>query len=248
MENPPTAEPESSPPASEPELSEQTEASQPTARQEPSPERRVFWQGKFLPAFWTIACIVSLTLNIVLIVVLLLAGRQLFAIKGAASKQLVGPLHENFVKMDQAHIQTTIHVQDTIQVKDTIPVVFDLPVNTTTTVKLTEDTRLSRAAVFLNGAAVPLDIILRKGAILPIKLDMTIPVSQTVPVVLNVPVSLQVPVDIALDQTELHEPFVGLQDVVAPFDKLLAAPPNSWDETPLCRPGLFWLCNWLKGQ
>jgi hypothetical protein len=126
--------------------------------------------------------------------------------------------------------------------------VFDLPLNTVTTVKLTEDTRLSKAAVFLNGATVPLDIILRKGTTLPIKLDMTIPVSQTVPVVLNVPVDLQVPVDIPLDQTELHEPFIGLQNVVAPFDKLLAAPPNSWDETPLCRPGLSFICNWLKGK
>ena len=150
--------------------------------------------------------------------------------------------------MDQAHIKTTINVKDTIQVNDTIPVVFDLPLNTVTTVKLTEDTRLSKATVFLNGSTVPLDIILRKGTSLPIKLDMTVPVSQTIPVVLTVPVDLQVPVDIPLDQTELHEPFIGLQNVVAPFDKLLAAPPNSWDETPFCRPGLYWLCNWLKGK
>jgi hypothetical protein len=236
MENPPATEPDASPPP--PELSSQT----------PSPERPVLWQGKILPAFWTIASIISLSINIILIVIVILLARQLFVIKGLASVQLVGGLHENFVKMDQAHIKTTINVKDTIQVIDTIPVVFDLPLNTVTTVKLTEDTRLSKAAVFLNGSAVPLDIILRKGTNLPIKLDMTIPVSQTIPVVLNVPVNLQVLVDIPLNQTELHEPFIGLQNVVAPFDKLLAAPPNSWEETPLCRPGLFWLCNWLRGK
>ena len=198
--------------------------------------------------FWTVASVISLTFNIILVVIVLLLARQLFVIKGVVSKQVVGGLYQNFIKMDQAHIKTTINVKDTIQVNDTIPVVFDLPLNTVTTVKLTEDTRLSKATVFLNGSTVPLDIILRKGTTLPIKLDMTIPVSQTIPVVLTVPVDLQVPVDIPLDQTELHEPFIGLQNVVAPFDKLLAAPPNSWDETPLCRPGLFWLCNWLKGK
>jgi hypothetical protein len=251
MENPPPAEPDASPPA--PELSslppsDQPPANPPEADPASSHKRPVLWQGKLMPAFWTIACIISLSINIVLIVVLVLSARQLFAIKGVASTQLVSGLHENFIKMDQAHIKTTINVQDTIQVEDTIPVVFNLPLNTVTTVKLTEDTRLSKAAVFLNGSAVPLDIVLRKGTLLPIKLEMTIPVSQTVPVVLNVPINLQVPVDIALNQTELHEPFVGLQNVVAPFDKLLAAPPNSWDQMPLCRPGLFWLCNWLKGQ
>jgi len=244
MENPPPAEPDASPPPPEP----ASQAPAPAPTPAPAPARPALWQGKILPVFWTVASVISLSINIILIVVLLLLARQLFLIKGVVSAQLVGGLHQNFVKMDQAHIKTTINVKDTIQVNDTIPVVFDLPLNTVTTVKLTEDTRLSKAAVFLNGSTVPLDIILRKGTTLPIKLEMTIPVSQTIPVVLTVPIDLQVPVDIPLDQTELHEPFIGLQNVVAPFDKLLAAPPNSWDETPVCRPGLVWLCNWLKGK
>jgi len=253
MENPPPAEPDASSPPPElpsqaPALAPASQAQEPAPASEPALERPAWWRGKILPVFWTVASVISLSLNIILVVVLLLLARQLFAIKGVVSAQLVSGLHQNFIKMDQAHIKTTINVKDTIQVNDTIPVVFDLPLNAVTTVKLTEDTRLSKAAVFLNGSTVPLDIILRKGTSLPIKLDMTIPVSQTIPVVLNVPIDLQVPVDIPLNQTELHEPFIGLQNVVAPFDKLLAAPPNSWDETPLCRPGLFWLCNWLKGK
>jgi hypothetical protein len=39
----------------------------------------------------------------------------------------------------------------------------------------------------------------------------------TVPVKTTVPVTLNVPVDIPLEQTQLHEPFVGLQGVVAPY-------------------------------
>jgi hypothetical protein len=55
-------------------------------------------------------------------------------------------------------------------------------------------------------------IILPAGAELPIFIDnLVVPVDQEVPAILDVPV------DIPLDQTELHEPFVGLQKVVEPW-------------------------------
>lgn len=223
---------------------EPAETARPAA---PRPAGKYFWQGKILPAFWTIASVISLTVNILLIVVLLLVGRQLFAIKQVSS-DLIGGLHQNFIKMDAAHIVTNITVQDTIRVQDRIPVVFDLPLNQITTVRLVEDTPVNRAIVILNGQRVPTNIILRKGTDLKIKLDLTVPVSQTVPVVLNVPVNLNVPVDIPLEQTELHEPFVGLQDVVKPYDILLSNLPHSWEETPVCTPWLGWLCDWLAGE
>jgi hypothetical protein len=215
------------------------------------------WQNRLGPAFWTVSGLISLTVNVILIVILILVGRQLFGLKGLVQNQLVGGLHQNFEAMDQAHIRTTINVQDTIQVddqihvNDTLPVVFDLPLVQNTTVKLTEDTPVNDATIFLNGQAVPLNLVLRKGTPLTIHLDLTVPVSQTVPVVLDVPVhlsvpvNLQVPVDIPLNQTELHTPFIGLQNVVAPYDRLLAGLPNSWQETPACGFGLGWLCAWL---
>jgi hypothetical protein len=56
-----------------------------------------------------------------------------------------------------------------------------------------------------------------------------------VPVDAEVPVVLQVPVNIPLSQTELHEPFVGLQEVVAPYQELLGGLPDAWLNTPFCQ-------------
>jgi len=54
-------------------------------------------------------------------------------------------------------------------------------------------------------------------------------------------VNLTVPVDIPLANTQLHEPFAGLQDVVAPYKKLLDGLPDSWGDV-LCLPFKGWLC------
>jgi hypothetical protein len=207
--------------------------------------RPFLWRGRLGPAFWTVASTLSLVVNIILIVVLILLGRQLFFLKKAiVSDQLINGLYDNFVLMDKAHIKTTITVSDTIQVIDTIPVVFDLPLSQKTVVVLTEDTPVENATIFLNGQPVPLDLILREGTRLGIKLDMTVPVNQTIPVVLNVPVNLQVPVDIPLDQTELHQPFVGLQRVVSPFRQLLGEVPDSWGT--VCKGPMKLVCSMLR--
>lgn len=225
-------------------------ASATPARRIPLPPNveRYVWQGKIGPAFWTVASVFSLAVNIFLIAILILVGRELFNLKSLVSTQLIGGLYKNFVRMDDAHIVTTIQVEDTIQVKDQIPVVFNLPLQQDTQVVLTRNAPVKNATIFLNGAAVPLDIILKEGTALDIRLDMTIPVSQSVPVVLNVPVNLSVPVDIPLNQTELHEPFLGLRDVVAPYNDLLKPPPDSWQETSFCSAGTGWLCRWIFGE
>jgi hypothetical protein len=208
---------------------------------------RVFWQGKFAPAFWTVASVLSLTVNLILILILLVLGRQLFALKALIQDGLIGGLYNNFVLMDQANIQTTIEVNDTIQVVDNIQVVFDLPLKQDTVVILVEDTSIPNAQVLLNGFYIPTTVILPQGTPLNISLDLVVPVNTTVPVVLNVPVALKVPVDIPLDQTELHTPFVGLKDVVSPYQELLSSLPDGWDETPLCGPLTGWLCRWVFG-
>ena len=209
--------------------------------------KRIVWRGKIGEAFWNVASLISLTLNLVLIVALIVLGRELFTLKKLVEAQLLGGLYSNFVKMDEAHIATTIQVSDTIRVKDTIPVVFDLPLQQETQVMLTQNTPVRNATIFLNNQPVPLDLILKKGTLLTIALNLTVPVNQKVPVELNVPVNLNVPVDIALSQTELHEPFVGLQNVVYPYKGLLEGLPDSWDETPLCDPLWGWPCKLLLG-
>lgn len=190
-------------------------------------KRRWLWQGQIGPAFWTITGILSLVVNVILIIALIILGQQLFDLKKIMSEQLISGLYNNFVKMDQAHIQTTI------KINTTIPVKFDLPVKTNTTVTLTQDTTIKGTRVSLSTGGLtilsaPTNITLPAGTILPIALDISVPVSTTVPVILTVPV------DIPLDQTQLHEPFTGLQEVLQPYRSLLSGLPNSWNDL-LCK-------------
>jgi len=211
--------------------------------------QRLIWQRRLAPAFWTTASLLSLVINIFLIAALLIIGRQLFTLKTAIDEQLLTGLYDNFALMDQAHIITTISVETTIQVQDTIPVVFDLPLSQDTVVILTQNTPVDNVSIMLNGLWLPTNIILPAGTPLGINLDITVPVSQTVPVNLTVPVSLQVPVDIPLDQTELHEPFAGLQQVVAPYRLLLSNTPDSATEIDACQTWWGgWICRLVFGN
>jgi hypothetical protein len=199
--------------------------------------RPYLWQGKVGPAFWSVAGVFSLVLNMILIILLVLVGRELFGLKGMVEEQLVNGLYSNFVLMDQAVIATTVEVEDTI------PVQFALPVQTDTIVVLTEDTFLENATVNLRTGGLsivnaPTDIVLLAGTELPVKLDILVPVNTTVPV------NLEVAVEIPLQDTELHTPFVGLQNVVSPYDSLLASLPDSWAEA-LCASSSGSLCRWL---
>lgn len=175
---------------------------------------------KFLPAFWTIASVVSMLVNIGVVIALVvivqwLGGTEasLAFAKGQATG-LLGGLHENFVKMDEASITTTIHVE-----KD-IPVQFSLNVSGNTIVTLSENVPISGARVtLLNGDLIKNEsayIVLPAGTKLPVFIEnLVVPVDKTVPVVLDVPV------DIPLNTTELHDPFVGLRKVVEPYYCLL---------------------------
>lgn len=179
----------------------------------PEPARREP-RFKFLPAFWTIASLMSITVNIILIVILLILFQMLGAIQNTADDQasgLLGGLYTNFVKMDQAHIRTNIHVEKEI------PVQFSLNVSGPTNVTLSQPVTISGALVTvqtggLNIANARATIVLPQDTLLPINIqNLVVPVDQKVLAVLDVPV------DIPLNQTELHEPFVGLQKVVEPW-------------------------------
>lgn len=169
---------------------------------------------KFLPAFWTIASVMSFTVNLVLLIVLALLLQNLGAVGVTLTKlpdHLLGGLYNNFVRMDQAHIKTTIPVSKEI------PVQFTLNVSGPTNVTLSEDVRIAGALVTVNTGGLNINnaranIVLPEGTVLPIQIEnLVVPVDQ------KVLAELEVAVDIALNQTELHEPFVGLRRVVEPF-------------------------------
>ena len=199
--------------------------------------RRFFWQGRLMPAFWTITSLISLSVNLILLVILILLGQQIFTLKQVISNQLLNGLEDNFRLMDEAVIQQTIIVDDTI------PVRFNLPVQTNTRVILTEPTPIHGAQVSIAAGVfninAPADIVLPAGTSLPIALDINVPVEEIVPV------NLAVDVNIPLNETGLHTPFVGLQNIVTPYETLLASLPDSWHETSLCQGWLKPLCTWL---
>ncbi len=184
------------------------------------------------PAFWTIASVLSLTVNVILIVILLavfmfLRKANLTNIT-AIVPNLLGGLYTNFEKMDAAHIAANIPVETTIPVK------FDLLLNQQTEVVLSQSVTIANAYVTVNTGGLNINraaatVTLPQGTVLPVILNLTVPVDTTVPVALNVAV------DIPMDQTQLHEPFVGLQEVVAPFYCLFKSDAVGLDGQPVCK-------------
>ena len=190
-----------------------------TPNSEPIKRRRQF---HFMAAFWTITSLISMGVNIILVVLLILIANQLFSLKSVVETQLIGGLAKNFQMMDQANITTSVSISTNVPAK------FDLPLETDTTVTLTNDTPIKGAYVSLTTGGLSIthaatDITLPSGTVLPIHLSLVVPVDQ------QIPVNLVVPVNIPMNQTELHQPFVGLQDVVQPYQKLLDGIPNNWE-------------------
>jgi hypothetical protein len=189
----------------------------------------------FGSTFWTIACLFSLIVNIVLIVVVIYLGSQLGTIKSIVKDDVLAGLYANFILMDEATIKTTIPIDAQVPAK------FNLPLDTDTVVTLIQDTSIPGARVTLNTGGLsikdaPTDIILPAGTRLPIHLTLTVPVNQKIPVKMNVEVN------IPLNQTDLHTPFVGLQNVVAPYYRMMDQVPDSLSEAvcgktpkPLCK-------------
>jgi hypothetical protein len=172
----------------------------------------------FWPAIWTIASVLSLTINLVLAILLFSTWMSLPELNVSGATNMVtdigsgvlGGLYTNFEKMDRAHITRTIPVETTIPVK------FDLALNQQTNVVLSQDVRIENARVTVNTGGLNIanalaSIVLPQGTNLPIVLNLTVPVDTTIPVKLNVDV------DIPLNETQLHDPFVGLRLVVEPY-------------------------------
>jgi hypothetical protein len=197
----------------------------------PAPVKRKV-RYNFGPPFWTITGTISLVVNLVLIVILLgllqnLRNLQVQNVMGLGNN-LLGGLYTNFEKMDRAHIRTTIPVVTEIPVK------FDLLLNQQTSVVLSQDVTIDNVLVTvqtggLNISRARSTIVLPQGTNLPVFLNLTVPVDT------KVPVTLSVNVDIPMNQTELHEPFVGLQEVVKPFYCLVSPSALNLDGQTVCR-------------
>lgn len=211
--------------------------------------QKVVYQGKFFPAFWTVACIFSLLVNIILVGLLVSFGHHFFQFKALVSDGLVTEASNSLAMLDQAHIVITVPVETTVRLQDNLPVAFDLPINQNTQLSLTEESNITGAQIYLNNTAVTTDLTLPANTPLQANFDMTIPVSTSVPVDITVPITLQVPVDIAIDKTDLHQSIVGLQEAIEPYKTTMGSTFNSPEELLICKNWLTgWLCNLIFGE
>ena len=184
--------------------------------------------NRFLPIFWTVASIVSLTINAILIVfvVFLLSGLGSLNMTDLGTG-LLGGLFTNFERMDQAHIKTTIPVQTTI------PLNLSIPVQTTTGITLAQDVSIQGAHVKINTALFNIDA--PASVTLPAGTALNVTMNFNVPVQTDVPVTLSVPVDIALQDTDLHPAIIGLQETIKPLYCIVSPAALTLSGAPLCR-------------
>ncbi len=180
-------------------------------------------RDRLLPALWTVASILSLLVNAVLIgvIVTLLFWFRSLNLPLRDPVQLarlpvatVRGLYRNFEAMDQAHIVTQIPVSTSV------PVRLEVCIRSGTVVVTNQDVIIPNARVTvqtggLNITNASTRIILPANVQLPVDLDLCVPVETTIPV------SLTVDVDIPLAETDLHQPFTGLQEVLDPVYCLL---------------------------
>jgi hypothetical protein len=187
---------------------------------------------KFGPAFWTIASILSLTINVVLIIAVLLVAlnvRHLNIDLKNLTKipiELLGGLYTNFEKMDRASIVTNIPVNAQI------PLSINVPVQKTTEITLVQDAVISGAHVRINTSSLDIDapanVTLPAGTKLIVGLNFDLQVQDAIPI------HVDVPVNIPLVQTDLHVPFAGLQDVVRPLYCLVEPNALNLSGAPVC--------------
>jgi hypothetical protein len=185
---------------------------------------------RLLPAFWTIASILSITVNIVMIAVVLILLRMLGGLQVTANDQmsgLLGGLYNNFVKMDQATITRVVPVDANI------PLNIQVPVQTTTQITIAQAVTIPNAHVRINTGALNIDadavVTLPANTPLSVNLDFPLTVQNTIPI------HLEVPVNIPLSETQLHEPFVGLQEVVKPW-YCMVEPNATVNSVQVCSP------------
>ncbi len=170
--------------------------------------------SRFLPAFWTIASVLSMIVNVILIALILILFDMVGVLQRTANDQisgLVGGLYQNFVKMEQATITSNIPVDANIPLNIMVPVQAR---NETITLSQPADIQGVQIDIVTPGFTLHARnarVILPTGTPLNVNFDLELPVQNTIPV------HLDVPVNIPLRETQLNEPFVGLQKVIEPW-------------------------------
>ena len=180
-------------------------------------------------AAWDLSAGISLFVNAILLGVVLLLAIKINTLQNTLNG-LLGGLYDNFVRMDKSYITTTIAVDDMpINLDFTLPVV-----QSETNVTLTRDVTIRNAIVGVLSA--PTTVTLPAGTVLPVSLNMNVPVQTTVLVDLQVPVNIELASANSADPAiaNLHTAFLGLQDTIGPLYCLLQPAAVDYLSQPLC--------------
>ncbi len=203
-------------------------ASKPKPAPKPESGSSSSGDNRFFPIFWTVASILSLTVNLILIILVILLVRGLGSLDPVSlGSGVLGGLYTNFELMDQAHIKTDIPVQTSI------PLNLSIPVQTTTGITLARDVLIQGAHVRINTALFNIDA--PASVTLPAGTALTVGLNFNVPVQTDVPVTLNVPVDIPLQDTDLHPAIIGLQQTLKPIYCMLSPTALTLNGTPVCQ-------------
>jgi hypothetical protein len=197
--------------------------------------RRLPDKYRMRTAMWDLSSVISLVVNAVLLAIVLLLAFRIHTLENTING-LLGGLYDNFVRMDNSYITTTIQVEDM-----PIPLDFTLPVvQEQTNVTLTQDVTIRNAYVVIDTGMLdinaPATVTLPAGTILPVALRMDVPVQTTVLVDLEVPVNIELASASSSDPAiaNLHTAFLGLQDTIGPLYCLLDPAALDYRARPLC--------------
>ncbi len=145
-------------------------------------ERRKFWD-----AAKTIALIVSMVVDLILIVVVAILVNQIGAVKMTLNTVL-SQLDSAFEGLGQ------VVITDTIKINQQVPVQFDLPLKQDTVVTTRSPVPITTQATFSLGQFGSINglvsLQLPPGTSLPVHLELTVPVSNAIPVVFDQPIRI----------------------------------------------------------
>ncbi|MEL6308302.1 MAG: hypothetical protein AAFQ52_09175 [Chloroflexota bacterium] len=197
-------------------------------------------------AIWRFMVIFSFIVNLVLVVVLLLAGLFIFQIKAQVADPLIGGLHSTAAGLDEATIDWVIPVRDSLGISLDVPINADTIISEVTqigdtvippdqqiagetVVRLTRPVPISISNAFIQSNDLTLrnatvDITLPEGTLLPVALDLAINLET------DIPVDLDVRAVIPLGETQLADPIERLGLLFEPLAIGLHNLPNNFSE------------------
>lgn len=155
--------------------------------------------------------VLSVAVDIGVLILILILAVSLTDLRDTVNG-IISDLYKSFVTMDNATIATKIEINDA-----PIPLDFNLPVvQEETYVTLTQDVTIKNAKVGVLSLATT--VTLPAGTVLPVSLNMNVPVKTTLLVDMEVPVQIDLAKANPLPpQVSLHQGFIGLQNALGPY-------------------------------